>query len=370
MLAMLLQFGTGNFLRAFVDLFVEELDGGNEAALGPVVAVQSTGRERADAINAVSGNYHVAIQGFQQGRKVDETVSVGSLSEAVHAGTDWERVLERAADSELVAVVSNTTEAGLAIDERDVEPPAQGLPPHSFPAKLLACLKARFEAQRPGCWIVPCELVDANGDRLRELVLEQARRWDVAAGLRSWIETECRWVNTLVDRIVPGPPKSHALLGTDPLLLSCEPYAFWAIESAHRDFPFAGHPAVVMATDITPYTLRKVRILNGAHTALVARALNSGLETVEDCMNDPECLAWLERLLFGEIVPTLEGRCEDPEGFARSTLDRFRNPFLEHRLSAIALQHETKLKVRLRPTLDEYRDRFGKEPPLLAALLS
>lgn len=381
---MILQFGTGNFLRAFADVFVEELDRENAMPIGPVIAVQSTGRERADAINAAQGRYHVAIQGFRDGRVVDETMRASSLCEALYTGTQWNRVLNSACRSDLVAIISNTTEAGLALDERDgVLPTSESDAnaenqvtdlvysgaPHSFPAKLLECLRVRFDAGQPGCWIVPCELVEANGDRLRELLVKQSRLWKLNHDLIHWIETECHWVNTLVDRIVPGPPKSHPLLGVDPLLISCEPFAFWAVETERADFPFARHPAVTLAPDITPYTLRKVRILNGAHTALVAKALHSDLRTVGDCMNDPETSAWLERLLFEEIVPTLEGRCEDPAGFARAALDRFRNPFLDHALSSIALHHDAKIKTRLRPTLREFRERFGKEPPLLSALL-
>jgi tagaturonate reductase len=127
---------------------------------------------------------------------------------------------------------------------------------------------------------------------------------------------------------------------------------------------------VVAAADISHYTLRKVRILNGAHSALVCRAAGvEAVETVRDCLDHPEIGPWLEKLLSEEIVPVLEGRCDDPAGFARDTLDRFRNPFLEHQLSAIALNHEAKVAVRLQPTLEEFRQRFGKEPPLLSALL-
>ena len=365
---MILQLGTGNFLRAFADLFVEELDRVSDSPLGPVIAVQSTGRERADAINAVHGCYHVAIQGFDDGRVVNETVEVRSIGEALHTGTQWDRVLEAGRQPDLTAILSNTTEAGLALDPRD-RAYSPDCAPHSFPAKLLACLQARFDAGQSGCWIVPCELVEANGDRLRELVLEQARIWSLSPDLTHWIETDCHWVNTLVDRIVPGPPQKHPLLGVDPLLISCDPFAFWAIETERADFPFARHPAVVTAPDISPYTLRKVRILNGAHTALVAKALHSELRTVGDCMKDPETSAWLERLLFDEIVPTLEGRCDDPAGFARTTLDRFRNPFLDHQLASIALHHGTKVETRLRPTLHEFRERFGTEPLLLRTLL-
>lgn len=363
---MILQFGAGNFLRAFADLFVSELQDEGDTAPGPVVVVQSTGRERADALNRAGGRYHVAVQGFRDGAVVDETLPVRSIREALQASTQWDRVLEMARAPDLSMILSNTTEAGFALDENEGAPGAEA--PRSFPAKLLAVLAARCEAGEAAPWIVPCELVENNAEILRGLVLEQAERWNVDGDTVAWIRDGCRWAGSLVDRIVPGTPREHPLLGSDPLLVAAEPFAFWAVETGRDDFPLAAHPAVFTAPDISPFALRKVRILNGAHTALVCRALASGPATVRECLEDPGIGAWLEALLFEEIVPVLEGRCPDPSAFARDCLDRFRNPFLEHRLSAIALHHEAKIETRLRPTREEFRERFGREPERLAAL--
>ena len=364
---MILQFGAGNFLRAFADLFLAE--SGREP--GCVTVVQSTGRERADAINAAAGRYHVAIQGFREGEVVDDLVSVNSLGAALHAGTQWSEVRDIGVREELEAVLSNTTEAGLALDEADAgRVPGSESCPVSFPAKLLEVLLARFEAGLPGIAVIPCELIENNGDRLRQLVVEQAAAWNLAPEVVTWLEGECRWINSLVDRIVPGRPESHSMRDEDPLLVTAEPYAFWGIETDSADavFPIS-HPAIVRTEDLRPFTLRKVRLLNGAHSALVRKAEGFGIPTVRECVKHPEVGAWLEGLLFEEIVPLLEGRCEDPEGFARTTLDRFRNPFLEHQLSAIALNHEAKVAVRLQPSLDEFRERFGREPERLASVL-
>ena len=355
---MILQFGAGNFLRAFVDLFV------SQTGFDEIVVVQSTGIERADALNAAKGRYHVAIQGFADGRVIDGTEEVGSITKALHAGTQWKDVLEIARLPELRWIVSNTTEAGFALDEADI---ANTGVPRSYPAKLLSVLLARHAAGLPGPVILPCELIERNGERLRGLVLEQAARWPVSPAAIEWLKESCAWVNNLVDRIVPGPPKEHPLLGKDPLLLSAEPFALWAIETS-GNFDLE-HPAVVTAADISPYYLRKVRILNGLHSALVSHAAPMGIETVRECVEHPEIGPWLEDLLFNEIVPVLEGRVEDPVSFARTTLDRFRNPFLEHKLSSIALNHESKVKVRLLPTYEEYRSKFGKEPALLSRLI-
>lgn len=363
---MILQFGAGNFLRGFADLFISQMNRDPATAVGRIVVLQSTGQERAEALNRAQGSYHVAIQGFENGRVIDETQTVDAISEALHADSQWERVLEVGIDPDLTLILSNTTEAGLALDSAD---DSRGGVPRSFPGKLLEVLLARWEASETGPWIVPCELVESNAKRLRDLVLEQAVRWTIPEDACAWIRHECRWVNSLVDRIVPGPPQEHPLLSEDPLLLSAEPYASWTIETDDPEsFPLK-HPAIVVTSDITPFTLRKVRILNGAHSALVAKARGFGVETVRECLEHPEIGTWLERLLFEEVVPVLEGRTEDPAGFARTTLDRFRNPFLEHRLESISLHHAEKVAVRLRPTLEEYESRFGKSPPLLAALL-
>ena len=198
---MILQFGAGNFLRWFADLFVDYLNASSATDLGPIIVIQSTGADRADALNRAGGVYHLAIQGYRDGKVVDETRRVGAISHVLHAGTQWEKVLAAAGDPALRAILSNTTEAGLALDEADLAPGTEA--PLSFPAKLLVVLMTRRATGLQGPWIVPCELIEANGDQLRELVLEQAARWALPAEIGDWIAKECRWVNTLVDRIVP-----------------------------------------------------------------------------------------------------------------------------------------------------------------------
>jgi len=361
----ILQFGAGNFLRGFADVFISQANRGANPP-GKIVVVQSTGLERAEAISRANGCYNVAVRGVLDGAIVDETVEVNSISRALHAGTQWSEVLTFAASPDLRWILSNTTEAGFVLEDADVARTAEA--PKSFPAKLLSVLLARYEAGQPGLTILPCELIEKNAEKLRALVLEQAIRWRIDEQAAHWLHDECRWLNNLVDRIVPGAPKDHPLLGIDPLLLAVEPFAFWAIEAP------AGcgidHPAIVGCDDISSYYLRKVRILNGAHSALVCKALPMGITTVREAVEHPEVGPWLEKLLFEEIVPVLEGRCEDPAGFARATLDRFRNPFFDHQLSAIALNHDAKMAVRLVPTRTEFVERFGREPLILSSLFS
>jgi tagaturonate reductase len=263
-------------------------------------------------------------------------------------------------------IISNTTEKGY---EHDLSEAANATPPKSFPAKLTVLLCARFEAGKPGLTIIPCELIDNQADQLLGLVVKFAEQWRLSAGFADWLQRECVWLNTLVDRIVVGPPADHPLAGKDELLIMAEPFAFWALQEKPGAFPFAAHPAIVRTGDVRPYFLRKVRILNAAHTALVTRARPKGHATVIQAMQDPELAAWLERLLFEEIVPAIRDQVDDAEGFARHTLERFRNPFLAHKVEDILKNHADKVRIRLLPTREDYRRTVGGDPKLLNDVL-
>ena len=360
-----LQFGTGKFLRAFVDLFVHELNQ-KDPPVGRVVVVQSTGGDRARAFGDRDGRYQVALRGLRQGRPLDETIRVESVGRALTANDGWPDVLDVGRGRSLEAIVSNTTEAGYALDPE--EKPADS-PPRSFPAKLLLVLKARFEAGRPGVSILPCELLDRNAERLLDLVVQTAQRWGLSRDVIDWTRSECTWHNTLVDRIVSAPSPDDPLGAVDPLFAVAEPFALWLVEGRPQPSALLNHPAIQLVDRLEPYHLRKVRILNGAHTALVAKAVPAGFEIVRDAVLDPKIGSWLKTLLFDEIVPAMEGRTEDPRGFAQEVLQRFANPFLDHRLADIALHHDVKVKTRLMPTYEDFRAKFGKTPRLLAEVL-
>lgn len=361
----ILQFGSGRFLRAFADLFIHQANAAGQA-VGRVVIVQSTGDGRAEGLNKQGGKYHVVVRGIEAGQVVDRVEECESISRALPASTQWPEVLELAASPALRVILSNTTEKGYDLDVSDT---ASATPPRSFPAKLLAVLHARWRAKLPAPLLVPCELRENQADVLKGLVIGLARQWGLPADFLAWVEA-APWLNTLVDRIVTGTPADHPLLASDPMLAVCEPYALFAIEQKPGVVPFIQHPAVVWAPDVTPYFLRKVRILNGGHTALLIKAWPRGFKTVREAVNDAELGPWLERILLQEVVPVLEGRVEGPKAFAAEVLDRFRNPFLEHKLADIALHHAAKVQVRLVPTRDEYRAKFGKEPPLLSEVLA
>ncbi len=362
----ILQFGSGRFLRAFADLFVHQANASGQA-VGRVVIVQSTGGERAGGLNGQGGRYQVIVRGLEKGIVVERLEPVESVSRALVAATQWDEVRALARSPQLRLVLSNTTETGYDLNPADRP---EDVPPRSFPGKLLTVLRERFGAGLPGLTIVPCELREHNADLLLKIITQLAADWNLPTDFRTWLTNDCVWLNTLVDRIVTAPPPDHPLLAADAMLTVCEPYALWAIQDVSRAGHFLKHPAVVWTADVEPYFLRKVRILNGAHTALATRALPLGFKTVRQALSDPALGTWLERLLFEEVVPVLAGRVDGPEAFARQTLERFRNPFLEHKLTDIVVHHAAKVSVRLVPTRDEFRARFGRTPPLLEEVLN
>jgi tagaturonate reductase len=219
----------------------------------------------------------------------------------------------------------------------------------------------------PGLLIVPCELIEGNGERLRGLVMDEVARTELEPSRAEHVRDANTWATSIVDRIVTA--REHGSSGAaDPLGVAVEPFASWVVE-APGEVSMLKHPAVTLTRDVGPYALRKIRILNGAHTALVARTRGSGTLLVREAMEDPAISAWLEAMLLEEIVPALGDRIVDGEAFAASVLERFRNPFLDHRLADIAVDHERKLELRLVSTYEDHVQRLGRPPRRLAALL-
>jgi tagaturonate reductase len=363
----ILQFGAGKFLRAFADLFIHHANESGQA-IGRVAVVQSTGDDRASRLAAQGGSYHVLIRGYENGQVVDRVEACGSIAQALVANHDWPAILQLARSPELRYILSNTTEAGYKLDSADSAGPTS-TPPRSFPAKLLSVLHTRYEAGLSGLTIIPCELREHNAQELRTLVVQLSESWNLAEAFRQWLLEQCYWLDTLVDRIVTDPPQDHPLRASDALLTACEPYALFAIAEVPGAHPFIMHPAIVRG-EVMPYFLRKVRILNAAHTALLIHVRPLGIPIVREAVQNPQVRAWLERLLAEEIVPTLEGRVSEPARFAEQTIERFLNPFLEHQFKDIALHHQEKVRVRLLPTRDEFVSKFGRRPKLLDELLA
>lgn len=361
-----LQFGSGKFLRGFADLFIHQANTEGQG-VGRVVVVQTTGEQRADLLSQQKGRYHVAVRGLSGGQIIDRVEESASISRGLVAARQWGAVLELARSPQLRYLISNTAEAGYNLDPADRPEDA---PPRSFPAKLLQVLRERFLAGQPGLALLPCELFEHNADRLLAIVLDLARDWGFSVELSEWLRSACTWHNALVDRIVTAQRLDDPRLQGDELYVVAEPYALWAIEDRDGRGGLFRHPAVRVTDDATPFFLRKVRILNAAHTALATRAQGQGIRTVREAVEDATIGPWLERLLFDEIVPTLDGRVEAPVEFARQTLERFRNPFLEHKISDILVYHSEKVKIRLVPTRDEFAAKYSRTAPLLTEIIA
>ena len=372
-----LQFGEGNFLRAFVDYW---FDLANEKAgwNGKCVLVQPIAPGLAKMINAQDGLYTLYLRGSENGRKVDDKRVISSVSRCLnpYEKEDYEAMMEVAASDELEIIVSNTTEAGIVYD------PAcqQGdCPPSSFPAKLTQVLYHRYQAGKPGILMLACELIDDNGKQLLKCVNQYIDQWGLEDGFKKYVNEDCTFCGSLVDRIVPGrirDPKEVAELEekngyADPLTDVGEVFGVWVIEGDPKlndvlPFRKAGLEDHVFVTpDMSPYKKRKVRILNGAHTGFVLGAYLAGFDIVRDCMHDDTILKYMNKMLLDEVVPILPLDKEDCKKFAAAVQDRFNNPFVNHELMSISLNSTSKWRARNMPSFLEYIEQNGTLPACL-----
>ena len=369
----IIQFGEGVFLRGFVDYFVQKM---HTAGVydGKIVVVQPIEKGRCDELNRVGCRYNLFLRGISNGKEVCERTEVHSISRCVNPYADFSAFLALAHNPDCRVVVSNTTEAGIAYSDADRFDDA---PPASFPAKVTRLLYERYRTGLGGFLFLPCELIDNNADRLRECVLRYAALWNLGEEFVQWVQRENTFANTLVDRITTGYPTEEAAelekqIGyADPFLDTAEIFHLWVIQgNFEHELPLQ-HAGinVVWTDDVTPYKKRKVRILNGAHTSMVLAGHLYGLTTVLECMQDPVMHEFLSRTLFDEIIPTL-GNSETDIQFGKDVLERFRNPFIHHKLLAIALNSVSKFRVRVLPSLLAYRDMTGKNPPHLTFSLA
>jgi len=372
----ILQFGEGNFLRAFVDWMVDITNEKTDFN-GNVVMVQPLERGMADMINAQKGLYTTVLRGVQEGKEVAELRPIRSVSRCLNAYAEFDEYMKLAESPDLRFVISNTTEAGIAYGAGDR---LEDKPQASFPGKVTAFLHRRWKAfggdASKGLVFIPCELIDKNGDKLREIVLRYAAEWNLGAEFTSWVENACDFCNSLVDRIVPGYPKEEAPVlceragYQDNLLVAAEIFHLWVIETKRdysKEFPLAGAGLnVIWTDDMSFYRTRKVRILNGAHTMTVPAAFLSGLDTVEDCMKDKTVRAFLDMGLFEEIIPSMDGDVEALKKYAGDVFERFANPWIRHLLLSITLNSVSKFKTRDLPSLTGYMSKKGKVPPALA----
>ncbi len=359
-----IQFGEGGFLRGFVDWMIQKMND-NGSYCGNVVVVQPIEQGMCDMLTAQNCCYTHIIRGVEG---VDKTF-VNSISRCVKPYDNFEEYLALAENPNFRFVVSNTTEAGIVFSAEDKITDA---PPKTFPAKLTLLLKRRYELSLSGFVFLPCELIDRNGDNLKNCVLEYAKHWNLGDGFCEWVEKENVFTNTLVDRINTGYPKGEDVgLGyEDNMVNTSEYFHLWVIETDYdieKELPFgkAGLNVIVTKDKLEMYRTRKVRILNGAHTSLVPYALLSGFDTVKSCIDDKVMNEHIKKCVFDEIIPTLDLPREELLDYAHNVLERFGNPYIKHYLSAIALNSVSKFKVRVLPSILEYIKRYNKMPERL-----
>ncbi len=339
MITPIVQFGTSRFLQAHADLFVSEALETSEA-VGKITVVQTTGSaERAGRLKALANGFPVIVRGIENGSEVDRTIQVTSVGRALSTTADWDEV-RRIVVEEAEILISNTGDTGYNVGDEDLS----GAVPASFPGKLLLLLEARFRTNSRPMTILPCELVARNGDTLKAVILNLQNERIADTRFADWLSTQVVWANTLVDRIVSEP--------LEPAGAVAEPYALWAIESQPGLKLPCRHASVLLVDDLTPYEKLKLHILNLGHTVLADIWLKTGRpqdETVKAILKDADILSRLMRIYESEVIPgfAAKGLGTEARTYVSLTLDRFRNPFLEHRICDIANHHAEKIVRRI-----------------------
>lgn len=375
-----LQFGEGNFLRAFVDHMLDiAVEQGRFQ--GSVAIVKPIPLGTLEAFREQDCRYTVILRGLEDGLAVEKTRLITCVSDAVDAYREYERYAAYAKVDSLRFVVSNTTEAGIVLDENDR---IDMTPPASFPGKLTKLLYERAVAfayaADKGLIMLPVELIDDNGLALERCVKALAKRWALGERFEQWLDSACVFTSTLVDRIVTGYPREEAetlwakLHYEDRLMVTAEPFGLWVIECradirAELPLPDCGLP-VVFTEDQKPYKQRKVRILNGAHTSFVPAAFLCGHNTVLAAMGDPLIRQFMQHTLYQEVIPTLALPQADLHQFAQAVTGRFENPFIQHSLLSICLNGVAKWRARCLPSLLGYEQATGTLPARLTFSLA
>ncbi|SOE21795.1 tagaturonate reductase [Spirosomataceae bacterium TFI 002] len=368
-----LQFGTGVLLRGLCDYAIDKA---NKKGVfnGSVVVVKSTPGSLSD-FNDQDNLYTVCVRGLDNGKIIEENIINESISRVISAASDWDAFLETAENPQMNVVISNTTEVGLQYHEENLGATC----PSSFPGKLTLWLKKRFDSGLSGVVIIPTELVVDNGMLLKSFVIKHAQRNQLGGDFVEWIENENDFCNSLVDRIVPGKPEANELeelktsLGyEDNLILKCEAYKLWAIEGGDRVKDILSFEEVdkniVVAKDITQYRELKLRMLNAPHTLMSGLAFLSGFEHVKDALNDGLMEKFMTILMLTEMAPALPANIDAKlaQRYGREVMDRFRNPYLNHKWHSITLQYSMKMKNRVMPLLYKYYEIFETVPQYLA----
>ena len=368
----IIQFGEGNFLRAFVDWIIWNMNAKADFNSN-VVVVQPIEKGMVDMLNKQDNQYHVNLQGLDNGETVNSLELIDVISRSLNPYTDFEAFIRLAEQPEIRFVISNTTEAGITFD------PAcrlEDAPAASYPGKLTQLLYHRFKTfngdKSKGLIIFPCELIFLNGHKLKETIYQYIDLWQLGEEFRNWFEEACDVYATLVDRIVPGFPRKdidaikEKLQYNDNLVVQAEIFHLWVIEAQQEianEFPAdkAGLNVLFVPSE-APYHERKVTLLNGPHTVLSPVAFLSGIDIVRDACQDKVIGKYIHKVMFEELMETLNLPKAELEKFANDVLERFNNPFVDHQVTSIMLNSFPKFQTRALPGLKEYLKRKGKLP--------
>jgi tagaturonate reductase len=368
----IVQFGEGNFLRAFVDYAIQKLN--NEADFNAGIAVvQPIEYGLIKMLNEQDGLYNLFMKGVVKGTEIQEKELIASIVKGIDPYANFNDYIDLAKEEELAFVISNTTESGISYVATDT---LEMQPPTSFPAKLTALLYKRYEYfngdPSKGLAIIPCELINYNADTLKDIIVQYCDQWELENGFKNWLIESCSFHNTLVDRIVPGYPKDEIedynkqLPYQDNLIVTAETFFLWVIEgddALKNKLPFHKTELdVKIVADMQPYRTRKVRILNGVHTAMVPFSIMAGNETVKESVDGDFSGEFINTGIFPEIIATIDMDKTELQQYADDVLDRFKNPFIKHLLSSIALNSIDKFKVRVLPSLLGYIKANEKLP--------
>ncbi len=372
-----LQFGEGNFLRGFVDWMIDRLNKENGYDGGVVVVQPVNVGPVVKFLNEQDGLYTLYLRGLLNGEKVEETRVVECITRGINPFEDTDAFYACAENPDLRYIISNTTEAGIEY-KPDQDP--NDFEALTFPGKLTTFMKKRYDAGLPGFLLLPCELIDKNGDELKKCIKKHAADFGYGDDFIKWVDEENYFTNTLVDRIVTGYPRDTAAEMEkeygylDNVIDTAEIFHLWVIQGDKKyaeELPFDKLGMNVLWTDdVTPYKKRKVRILNGAHTMMVLAAHLAGIETVKEAMDDELIYNFMHKGLFEEIIPTLDLPKDELTQFANDVIERFKNPFIKHYLLSIALNSVSKYQVRVLPSVLEYIKANNKEPDCLVFSLA
>lgn len=360
----IIQFGEGGFLRGFADWIIQILNEQLSFNAG-IVVVQPIEKGMCKMLEKQNCVYTHIMRGLRNGKPVVEKKIIDSISRCVLPYENYDEYLKLADDPNFRFVISNTTESGISYRQGDM---LDDKPPVSFPAKVTALLYRRFKNGLNGFIFLPCELIEKNGETLKNIIIRYAKEWKLGDEFVEFVNEKNIFCNTLVDRIVTGHPKDEDMnLGyEDNMVNTSELFHLWVIEgpkSILNEIPFDKTDLNIIITDnLDRYRTRKVRILNGAHTSMIPYAMLEGIETVKDCMENEKMYSFLNKCVFDEIIPTLDLPQEELETYARDVFERFNNPYIKHMCSSIALNSVSKFKVRVLPSILEYIKRMNKMP--------